>query len=427
MTAREALERVWRSEAASMRGALARRLGDLDRAEDALQEALAQAMRHWPERGVPEQPAGWLVTTAWRKAVDQLRREEVGRSKEAYSVPIGIPDNDDLLALIFGCCHPSLAEPARVALTLRAVCGLTTEEIAAAFLVPVPTMAQRLTRANRAVREREAPFAMPTPDEYRERLDSVLTVIYLLYNEGYLANSAESAQRRDLATQAVALARQLETLMPHEPEVTGLAVLLELCEARAGARFDAEGGLVLLTEQDRSRWDRGAIESATRKLDVALLRRTPGRFQTQAAIAALHATAPSVAETDWRQIRLLYRELHRQTGSPLALLSASVAGWHGQGADVQDRSAVPRCCQSSADAGHSPRRCRVEAALREADELAGQLDGNRLFHATRAQMLRELGRHEQAREALDRALALTVNPAERVLLTQRYRTVAEIG
>lgn len=392
MTAREALEQVWRSEAASMRGALARRLGDLDRAEDALQEALAQAMRRWPVDGVPQQPAGWLVTTAWRKAVDQLRREEVGRSKLAYSVPIGVPDRDDLLALIFGCCHPSLPEPSRVALTLRAVCGLTTEEIAAAFLVPVPTMAQRLTRASRQIREREAPFSMPSEDQYADRLTSVLTVIYLVYNEGYLANSSESAQRPDLAAQAVSLAHQLEVLMPHEPEVTGLAVLLDLCQARATSRFDADDRLVLLADQDRSGWDRGAIDAAVRKLDQALLRRQPGRYQTQAAIAALHTTAPSCQDTDWRQIRLLYQELHRQTGSPLALLSASVATWHADDA---------------------------EAGLKEVDELAGQLDGNRLFHATRARMLRELGRPEQTRQALDRALALAVNPAERALLTER--------
>jgi RNA polymerase sigma-70 factor (ECF subfamily) len=396
MTAARALEEVWRTEAASMRGALARRLGDLDRAEDALQEALAQAMRHWPQEGIPVQPAGWLVTTAWRKAVDQLRREEAGRAKLAYSVPIGAPDNDDLLALVFGCCHPDLGEAAQIALTLRAVCGLTTEEIAAAFLVPVPTMAQRLVRANRLVREREVPFAIPSAEEYPDRLTSVLTVIYLVYNEGYLANSAESAQRRDLAAQALGLIRQLELLMPGEQEVTGLAVLLELCEARAAARFDADGRLILLDEQDRSTWDGPAIEAAVRRLDRALLRGRPGRYQTQAAIAALHATASSYKDTDWLQIRLLYLELHRQTGSPLALLSASVATWHARDA---------------------------AQGLAEVDRLADRLDGNRLFHATRAEMLRELGRHDEARAALDRALSLAVNPAEKLLLTERLTSM----
>jgi len=396
VSAARVLEEVWRTQAASMRGALARRLGDLDRAEDALQEALAQALRHWPNDGVPAQPAGWLVTTAWRKAVDQLRREEVGRSKLAYQVPIGNPDSDDLLALIFGCCHPDLGkrggEAAQIALTLRAVCGLTTEEIAAAFLVPVPTMAQRLVRANRLIREREAPFAIPSPDEYPGRLASVLTVIYLVYNEGYLANSADTVQRRDLAAQALALIRQLELLMPGEPEVIGLAALLDLCEARAAARIDAEGRLVLLADQDRSTWDGTAIDAAVRTLDRALLRGRPGPYQTHAAIAALHATAPSYKETDWLQIRMLYQELHRQSGSPLTLLSAAVATWHARNA---------------------------AQALAEVDRLADRLAGNRLFHATRAEILRELGRHDEARGALDRALALAVNPAEKHLLSER--------
>lgn len=384
-----AVEDVWREHAASMRGALVKRLGDLDRAEDALQDALAQAMRHWPVDGVPENPAGWLVTTAWRKAVDQLRREEVGRAKLAYSVPIGPPDGDDLLALIFGCCHPSLPEPARIALTLRAVCGLTTEEIAAAFLVPIPTMAQRLVRAKKQVRER---FGIPPPSLWNERLTDVLAVVYLVCNEGYLANTSERAQRRDLANQALFLARQLELLMPGEPEVTGLGVLLDLCEARAAARFDADQKLVLLADQDRSKWDGAAIKAAVSRLDRALLQQKPGRYQIQAAIAALHATAKSYADTDWPQIRLLYRELHRHTGSPLALLSASIATWHAHDA---------------------------AAGLNECDRLAGDLGNYRLFHATRAEMLRDLGRDEEARTALEKALSLTVNPAEKDLLTDR--------
>ncbi|WP_246002053.1 RNA polymerase sigma factor [Allorhizocola rhizosphaerae] len=414
------LEDVWREHAASMRGALVKRLGDLDRAEEALQEAVAQALRHWPDEGVPANPAGWLVTTAWRKAVDQLRREEVGKTKIAYTVPIGAPDSDDLLALIFGCCHPSLPEQARIALTLRAVCGLTTEEIAAAFLVPVPTMAQRLTRAKKLVRSR---FGIPGPEEYGARLGAVLTVIYLLYNEGYLANSSTTAQRRDLATQALALARQLELLMPGEPEVIGLGVLLDLCEARSSGRFDTAGNLVLLADQDRSTWDSALIKRAVQRLDRVLLRRKaellgrgrlasapsgdgtaagstrpplatarPGPYQIHAAIAALHATAPSYADTDWLQIRMLYMELHRHTGNPLALLSASVATWHARDAS---------------------------AGLAEVSRLAGELDGYRLYHATKARMLQELGREDEARSALERALSLTVNPAEKALLTDR--------
>ncbi len=386
-----------------MRGALARRLGDLDRAEEALQEALAEALRKWPSSGVPDEPAAWLVTTGWHRAIDVLRREQVGRAKLALVEPPSHTGGDDVLGLIFGCCHPALPEPARIALTLRAVCGLTTEEIAAAFLVPTPTMAQRLTRANRLVKERSVPFAIPQPDELTERLGPVLTVIYLVYNEGYLANSSAAAQRRDLAAQALALIAQLELLMPTEPEVSGLAVLMALGEARAGTRFDAGGQLVLLSDQDRSRWDSAAIEAAVDKLDRVLARRRPGPYQTHAAIAALHATAPHAAETDWAQIRLLYLELFHQTKSPLALLSASVATWHAVG---------------------------VQRALWEVDQLAIRLGGYRLFHATRAELLRELGQQREAAQALERALALTANPAERVLLTERltvYSHSARMG
>jgi predicted RNA polymerase sigma factor len=376
-----------------MRGALARRLGDLDRAEEALQEALAEALRRWPTEGVPDQPAGWLVTTGWHKAVDTLRREKLGQSKLAQisHEPV-LKTGDDLLALIFGCCHPSLPEPARIALTLRAVCGLTTEEIAAAFLVPVPTMAQRLVRANKSIRALNTPFELPDPEHMADRLGSVLTVIYLVYNEGYLANSEANAQRRDLAVQARALARQLEFLMPTEPEVTGLAVLLDLCEARASARFDGAGRLVLLSDQDRALWDQRAIMTAVDRLERVLMRRQAGPYQTHAAIAALHASAPSYADTDWAQIRVLYRALYQQNGSPLALLSASVATWHARSA---------------------------QAALAEVDLLSEQLDGYRLFHATRAELLRDLGRTAESREALQRALDLVANPAERELLRDR--------
>ncbi|GIH11231.1 RNA polymerase subunit sigma-24 [Rhizocola hellebori] len=392
-----------------MRGALARRLGDLDRAEEALQEALAEALRKWPHSGVPDEPAAWLVTTGWHRAVDVLRREQVGRAKLTLLYPPTPPTppsyngGDDTLALIFGCCHPALPEPARIALTLRAVCGLTTEEIAAAFLVPTPTMAQRLVRANRLIRDRSVPFRTPAPEELADRLGPVLTVIYLVYNEGYLANSSATEQRRDLATQALALAGQLDLLMPTEPEVGGLAVLLALCEARAASRFDDDGRLVLLSDQDRSRWNQRAIQAAVDKLDRVLARRRPGPYQTHAAIAALHATAESANQTDWAQIRLLYLELFRQTSSPLALLSASVATWRAVGA---------------------------QRALWEVDQLAARLDGYRLYHATRAELLRELGREAEAAHALQRALALTANPAERVLLTERltvYSHSAAIG
>lgn len=391
------IETVWRTQASSMRGALARRLGDLDRAEEALQEALAEALRRWPADGVPDQPAGWLVTTGWHKALDVLRREQVSRAKLAQLDPPQSAGDEDVLALVFGCCHPSLPEQARIALTLRAVCGLTTEEIAAAFLLPVPTMAQRLVRANRLIRDREVPFTTPPPEEYAARLSAVLKVIYLVYNEGYLANSSAVVQRRDLAAQALSLAGQLETLMPTEPEVAGLVVLLELCEARAASRFDAAGNLILLSNQDRSRWDQRAIQAAVEKLDRVLLRRRPGPYQTHAAITALHATAASYADTDWAQIRALYLALHRQEGNPLALLSASVATWHAVDA---------------------------ETALWEVDQLASHLDGYRLYHSTRAELLRALGRDDESRLALQRALQLATNPAERTLLIDRLTASA---
>jgi predicted RNA polymerase sigma factor len=384
------VDEVWRAEASSMRGALARRLGDLDRAEDALQEALAEALRRWPADGVPDNPAGWLVTSAWRKALDMLRREQTGRAKLA--IADAAPSDDDLLALIFGCCHPSLPQTAQVALTLRAVCGLSTEEIAAAFLVPVPTMAQRLVRANRLIRSLEVPFSIPEPDEYADRLDAVLAVIYLVYNEGYLASGHVTPHRRDLAIQARALTHQLELLMPAEPEVIGLGVLIGLCEARSASRFDEWGRLVLLSDQDRRAWDHEAIQAAVARLDRVLAKREPGPYQTQAAIAALHATAPSYADTDWPQVWLLYQSLYLRTGNPVALLSAAVATWHRVGA---------------------------ERALNDLSRVAGELDGYRLFHATRAELLHALGREEEGHAALKRALALAANPAERSLLNER--------
>src|SRR5687767_7665022 len=255
------VDRLWRAEAASMLGALSRRLGDFDLAEEALSEAVTAALKLWPDEGVPAQPAGWLVTTAWRKALDRLRREAVGRDKLSRlgAEPPPPPSVDDRLAMIFACCHPDLAEPARVALTLYAASGLSTAEIAAAFLVPVPTMAQRLARAKRQLRERGIGFEVPQPHEYADRLPAVLAVIYLVFNEGYLS-SGRSAQRRELAREGVELARQLAALLPREPEVAGLAALLELHHARAAARFDSWGRIVLLDQQDRRLWDKAAIE-----------------------------------------------------------------------------------------------------------------------------------------------------------------------
>jgi RNA polymerase sigma factor (sigma-70 family) len=383
----DAVDAVWRSDAASMLGVLARRLGDLDLAEDALQEALAEALKRWPYDGVPTSPAGWLVTTAWRKAIDRVRRDASGAEKLARlaAEPEPQPTDDDRLALIFACCHPALAEPAQVALTLHAASGLSTEQIAAAFLVPVPTMAQRLVRAKRKLRDEGVRFDVPRGD-----LRAALKVVYLVYNEGYLAT--DQPHRHELAREGLDLARQLARLLPDEPEAAGLAALLELHEARSAARFDQDAGLVLLADQDRSRWDRRLIASAAARLGAALERERPGPYQIQAAIAAQHALAPSFAETDWAAIRDLHDVLHELAPSPIVLLNRAVATRYT----------------------HGP-----ATALDEVDTLAPQLGEYRLLHATRAELLRALGRDEEAQRSLTRALGLATNPAERALLARR--------
>jgi predicted RNA polymerase sigma factor len=392
--ARQALDRLWRTGAGGVLGVLARRLGDLDRAEEALQDAAAEALRRWPGEGVPDNPAGWLVTTAWHRAVDRLRREANGREKLASlaAEPPAGPTGDDRLALIFACCHPALPEQARIALTLHAVAGLPAETIAAAYLVPPGTMAQRLVRAKRQLRDGGVRFEAPRPDAYAERLPAVLAVIYLIYNEGYLASSRDVPQRRDLAREALDLARQLTTLMPAEPEADGLAALLELHESRAATRFSADGTLVLLAEQDRTRWDRKLIDSALARLGRAARRDRPGVYQLEAAIAVKHALAPTYRSTDWAGVRTLYDYLAVLRPSPVVRLGRAVATAFVDGPG---------------------------AALGEVDALADRLGGYRLWHATRAGLLRQLGRDDVAVAATEAALACAVNPAERDLLTRR--------
>jgi RNA polymerase sigma-70 factor (ECF subfamily) len=391
-----AVEAVWRGDAASMLGVLARRLGDLGRAEEALQEAVAEALKHWPDDGVPSNPAGWLVTTAWRKAVDRLRRDTTGQAKLAAlgAEPAPTPTDDDRLALIFACCHPALSQPAQVALTLSAASGLATEEIAAAFLVPTATLAQRLVRAKRKLRESGVRFDPPDPDQLTERLPAVLAVVYLVFNEGYLSHASDVPQRRELAREGLELARQLADLMPSEPESAGLAALLELHEARAATRFDAAGRIVLLEDQDRSRWDGELIAQAVARLSGAVARNRPGPYQVQAGIAAQHALARSFARTDWATVRGLYDLLERMQPSPVVRLNRAVATRYV----------------------HGP-----AAALAEVDEIAPELGEYRLLYATRAEMLRALGRHEEAAAATRRALALATNPAERELLARRLQ------
>jgi predicted RNA polymerase sigma factor len=392
--ARQALDRVWRTDAGGVLGVLARRLGDLDRAEEALQDAAAEALRRWPREGVPDNPPGWLVTTGWHRAVDRLRREANGREKLAAlaSEPPAAPTGDDRLALLFACCHPSLPEASRVALTLHAVAGLPASTIAAAHLVPPATMAQRLVRAKQQLRGGGVRFEAPAPDAYGERLPAVLAVIYLIYNEGYLASSRDVSQRRDLAREALDLARQLTVLMPAEPEADGLAALLELHEARAATRFGADGTLVLLADQDRTRWNRDLIDSALTRLTRAARRDRPGVYQLEAAIAVKHALAPTYARTDWAGVRTLYDHLAVLRPSPVVRLGRAVATAFVDG---------------------------PAAALAEVDALGDRLAGYRLWHATRAGLLHRLGRREEAAAANRAALACATNPAERELLSQR--------
>ncbi len=391
------LEKTYRQEATRIRAALAARLGDVGLAEEAVQDAFIEAIEHWPAEGVPPNPAGWLATTARRKAIDRLRRDRVGLEKQALLAATPDPaagpeETDELLGLIFACCHPALPRESQIALTLRTVCGLTTAEIAAAFLAAEPAMAQRLSRARKTLRETGAAVRVPGPDQFGSRLDEVLAVVYLMFNEGYLASAGRTPARRDLAAQAMALSRLLHRLMPREAEVLGLLALLLLHESRAATRFDGWGRLVQLRDQDRARWDRGLIVAATRLLAQAMALHHPGPYQIQAAIAARHAAAPDYQHTDWRQIRGLYDQLLRHTPSPVVRLNRAVA----------TRFAI------------SP-----QAALAEIEPLAADLDGYRLFHAVRAEVLADLGHHEQARTANERALALAANPAERELLTRR--------
>ncbi|HEX6326295.1 MAG TPA: sigma-70 family RNA polymerase sigma factor [Jiangellaceae bacterium] len=395
MTAAE-LERVYRTEAVRIRAALAARVGDVGLAEDCVQDAFAEALEHWPGDGVPPNPGGWLATTARRKAIDRLRRQRVGDAKlRLLAAGDRYPPcdaDDELLSLVFACCHPSLPRESQVALTLRTVCGLTTAEIAATYLTAESTMAQRLSRARKALKTGKVVVSVPDPDELEGRLDEVLRVVYLVFNEGYLASAARTPQRRDLAAHAVTLGRTLHRLMPTEPEVLGLLALLLFHESRAATRFDGWGRLVRIAEQDRSKWDRALIDEATALIGQALVVRRPGPYQIQAAIAALHAEAPDHAGTDWPQIRVLYSRLDALAPSPVVRLNRAVA----------TRYSI------------SP-----QAALAEVDQLADALAGYRLFHAVRGELLEALGRTDEARQAIERALALATNPAERELLARR--------
>ena len=380
--------------------------GDLALAQDALQDAYEAALGDWPRNGVPDQPLAWLRATGWRKAVDRLRRDATGRDKLARLAaleaagpppPVEVPSavRDDQLSLIFCCCHPALATEAQVALTLRAVGGLTTGEIARAFLVPEPTMAQRIVRAKRKISGAGIPFRMPADGELPDRLAAVLSVVYLVFTAGYRAGEGDALVRVDLCDEAIRLARLLVTLLPDEPEAQGLLALVLLHDARRAARVDGEGRLVPLEEQDRRRWDRAATVEGTRLVSAALRRGHPGSYQLQAAIAAVHAAAPTAGDTDWARVLALYDALLERTPSPVVELNRCVALTMAEGA---------------------------AAGLAALDDLVGRepsLEHSHRTHGVRAEVLRRLGRTEEAASAYAVAIELAQNRVEREHLRGR--------
>jgi len=393
-----AIARVFREESGRVIAGLVRRFGDIDLAEEAVQEAFIAATQQWPTAGLPPNPGGWITTTARNRLIDRLRRESLRDDRSRESAMLYQSDepadtgavSDDRLRLIFTCCHPALAAPSRVALTLRLLGGLETPEIANAFLVSEATMAQRIVRAKAKIKAANIPYRVPGGAELPERVRGVLAVIYLIFNEGHRASSGDALVRDDLCSEAIRLARVLVALMPDEPEAVGLLALLLLTHSRAAARTAADGTMVALAEQDRSLWDASLIAEGHALVRACLRRNQPGPYQVQAAINAVHADAPSTTDTDWRQIVQLYDQLLALAPSPVVALNRAVAVAEVDG---------------------------PEAALAAIDGL--DLDAYQPYHAVRAELFRRVGRTEAAAVAYRRAAELSANPVEREFLERR--------